>query len=313
MLPHSLMHRNSIWIALVAILSSFFVMLSPLAAQADPQKGTVIDTLTWNITELTATNFQARARAAHEYDLMLSRLRTHAGHPYVNQVYETTELPTEVLEVRIVRGTAHPASIYFNARTLYVAGFWAQNGGHRFFHTDESEAIAREVRRGADGGVPSPTPLLPWTGNYAQTPGGTERDTLTYGQDRLNTAIRTLENMGTAMNGSAQQRENLGRELVRLVQATAEAARFALIGDRIRGLIETGTSGTDASLGTGTADLENSWARIGDFVHDSIRFGNANPITLPNPRAAGTRTTFYTITGLISMLQWCMIPWKARS
>ncbi|HEY8980829.1 MAG TPA: ribosome-inactivating family protein [Streptomyces sp.] len=284
--------RIPVWVALLAVLSTFFVVLSPAVAKADPTDAR-IDAVRWDVTYLTSNDPTLRAVAAKSYSEMLNSLRHLAGHRYLDQAWETTSRGNEVLEVQIVRDGAHTSSIYLWARSLYVIGFWARNGSHRFFN-DASVNPAADIMQ-----IPQPQ-RLPWTGNYAQTPGGSDRTYLTYGPQTLNEALHAIEQMGTSLSGTPQQRNTLGRHMVRLIQTIAEAARFAEIENRIEYLIRNGLGGETSTLGNDLVELENNWGAISAFIHGWINNAYADPIFL-------RRRWFNNLTQLLPVIQWVLI------
>jgi hypothetical protein len=280
--------------AVLAIVSSLLVVINSPTANAQPTSAR-IDMVDWEVGDILSNDSQGRTRAANAYQAMLANLGRYAGGAYANngQTWMTTGRPNEVLEVRILRGGAHTASIYLWARNLYVFGFWAPNGGHRFFN-DPANNVAPGIM-----GIQNP-PRLPWDGTYGHTPGGNHRPELTFGRDRIHGAIRALENMGTALNGSNQQRTAFGEEMTRLLQIVPEALRFGEIADRITGIIRNGQQGEQVTLSPDLIELENSWARIGAFVYGWINNGWANQLQLRG-------RFFHTMPQLLAALHFVMI------
>ncbi|MGW4464036.1 ribosome-inactivating family protein [Micromonospora sp. NPDC004704] len=280
------------WIASLVTMAAFLVAVHPAPANADPSNPHTI--INWDVSDLDDDTNYGRQMAAQDYVNMITSLRRVAGHDLVNRVGETTDRGQRVIEIRVLRNGAHNLSIYLWARSLYVIGFWARTTpgqvGHRFFNDPAVNGAAGIL------GIPQP-PRLPWTGNYATTPGGSYREDMRYTAKHLNDAIYTLEGMPAQLNGSNPQRTHLAQEMIRLIGAVAEAARFGAIENFVYHRIR---DRGDIGLGTENRELENNWARLSDWILDIVD----NPTTAPVYLLG---RYFYTVAGLVEVLHYLMI------
>ncbi|GAA3773791.1 hypothetical protein GCM10022225_71760 [Plantactinospora mayteni] len=271
---------------------AFLMAVHPSAAKADPSRPhTTID---WDVSHLSDETNYGRQMAAQAYVNMVTNLRRVAGHEFLNRVGETTDRGQQVIEIRVLRDGAHDLSIYLWARSLYVIGFWARSGGlvgHRFFNDPAVTAAAGVL------GLQQQPPRLPWTGNYATMPGGSYRQDMRFTAEHLNEMLYTLEDMPAQLNGSNAQRNHLAQEMVRIIGAVAEAARFGAIENFVYHRIQ---DQVDVGLGNANREIENSWARVSDWILDIAYDPSTAPLLLNN-------TYFRTLAALVNTIHYVMI------
>ncbi|MFJ9632034.1 ribosome-inactivating family protein [Streptomyces sp. NPDC091280] len=292
-----LRRRLSRCVVLATILLALCAGLVPGTtgvASADPTAAKV-DYITWDITDLTAQTPGGRTSAAQSYTAVIDQLRGYAGHTYANAVGETTATGNEIIGINLNRNNLLVGRVFLWARSLYVIGFWEPHG-YRFFDDPANNAAADIM------GIAQPL-RLPWTGNYATIPGGTQRATLTYGGGQLNNAVNAVADMVNALNGTNEQRTALARHMVRLIQALSEAARFGTVRNLVTDNLRNGVGN---AMGADNVVLENNWGHISDFIHGLVNAGTAPPITLNG-------VEYFTLAGIMREIVYVMIRNQNRA
>lgn len=261
---------TSLFLALAIALG--LVQAASTSAHADPSGP--LTKFDWEIGSLV----YGGADAHDEYWAFIDRLHQTSGHDIPNHpevastLDETTLLPTRLLEARVVEDGEYWGSLYFWADNLYLAGFYqpgySANGvthpGRHYAFPDVWPTEFQQVL-----GVSSVT-RLPWNGNYANLPGGST-DARAARVITHNNIADALEAIRRAPDRLAQDSNAFGRQLVLLIQATSEAARFGRIFDNIRGNIRDYTS---HPMTAQNVALQQAWDNLSSWVYR--RLGGSN-------------------------------------
>ncbi|MEU0054898.1 ribosome-inactivating family protein [Streptomyces sp. NPDC006334] len=235
------------------------------AAQADPAQQLTI--WSWDISDL-----EDGGDAAHQsYWNMVDALHRISGHDVAGQprLDETTDAPARLIQIRLQYHEQYWGSLYFWANNLYFAGFYQPGfDGREDHHYSFNNVWPGEFNRVL--GVTS-TPL-PWGGNYNQLPHGS---TVDRSQDAI-TPYNLVNALGSLRNApryiaTPAGRDTLGRNIVRIIQATAEAARFSTVFDRIRDNIRNWHT---VAMGMDNIELQQDWDRISGWVYRALRPGD---------------------------------------
>ncbi|MET9699561.1 ribosome-inactivating family protein [Streptomyces sp. NPDC006529] len=238
---------------LYAMLLSMAVAMGLVTTLSTPASATynVID---YNVSRIT----DGGQEHAANYFRVIGAIHTLSygdttGQTGITQTQDNFE--ERLIQVRIRdTGGRDLVSLYFWPDTLYLAGFYAAQGAgpdrHFAFNDDRSAAFSRALNIG-------PVRLLGRTGNYSSLPGGNNRETI-----RL--TPQNMYHAATVLSTATGYTDDVGRQLLFMAQAFAEASRFGPILDRA---YSNFYHHTDTALGTDYAGLENQWSALSDFVN----------------------------------------------
>ncbi|WP_406193801.1 ribosome-inactivating family protein [Kitasatospora sp. NBC_01560] len=263
------------------------------AAHADPS-----DTITkfdWDIGDLEWGGDAAHSNYWYAID-QLHRISGHdiPNHPEVaSQLDETTLLPTRLIEARILTHGQYRGSLYWWADNLYFAGFYQPAyDNHPGTHYGFPDVWPTEFQQATHS---VNFQRLPWDGNYSRLPGGGsgERAGRAIGYANLTNALTSI---ATAATRIQRDPNAFAREMVTIIQATSEAARFGRIFDNIRGNIRNYTSN---AMGSENVDLQQHWDDASTFVYR--RLGGQTPTFSISGRTFQTLAAFLAYVGYMEL------------
>ncbi|WP_406460416.1 ribosome-inactivating family protein [Streptomyces sp. NBC_00111] len=225
---------------------------------------------------------------------MIANIHSVSGHDfYQTSVDETTSQTSRLIQINVWRYGQQQAALYFWANNLYLAGFYQPGEGHFAFNDtwpDSFDAVLGVNAR-----------RLPWNGNYATLPGGSNRSDDVINGPSLDDALQQLRTASTHLNTAAGT-QRLGNALVMIIQATSEAARFGRIFNTVRNNILNRTSN---QLTADAVNLEQNWGSISSWVYRVLN-NPAQP-----PLVVGGRT-FSTLQALILYVSYLEIHSGSR-
>ncbi|MFB7378788.1 ribosome-inactivating family protein [Kitasatospora purpeofusca] len=263
------------------------------AAHADPSDS--ITKFDWDIGDLEWGGEAAHSNYWYAID-QLHRISGHdiPNHPEVaSQLDETTLLPTRLVEARILTHGQYRGSLYWWADNLYFAGFYQpaydNHPGTHYGFPDVWPTEFQQVTHSVN------FQRLPWDGNYSRLPGGGtgERAGRAIGYANLTNALTSIATAATRL-----QRDSNGfaREMVTIIQATSEAARFGRIFDNVRGNIRNYTSN---AMGPENVDLQQHWDDASTFVYR--RLSGQTPTFSISGRTFQTLAAFLAYVGYMEL------------
>ncbi|RKE10539.1 ribosome inactivating protein [Catellatospora citrea] len=238
---------------------------------------------------MNRTTTYDRQIAAQRYSAMVQEVRDVSGHAVVNGVGETTT-QHHIIELQIWNGANFVATAYMWADTLFVFGFYTVNGWHQFFNDATLYQDAQQML-----GIIAT--MLPWNGNYTTMPGGTaaERQNFGYTGTTLYNALLDLSQIQNRIQNGT--RDTASRNIIRMIGAVAEAARF----QRVRNTVYNGIlNDLGGYLSNDETTYENNWDRISTWVTNLINGVPQAPLVLG-------LSTYYTVAGLIAQLYYVEI------
>ena len=295
--------RVGLVMALVATLASAVLAVTggSKVAGADPTNNRW-DRISYNIAGLTSLTIQGRSHSASQYVTLIAQLRRLSGHPFTNNVGETTEQTRRIIEIDVNNNGTPVVAVYMWADTLYVFGFWTRAAGHRWFTDPRITAGAAPIL-----GIREPR-RLPWTGNYAQMPGGDPavRAAVEYTGPRMFNDFIQLGNMRDMINGSNQARDEVGRTIVRIIGLLSEAARYQTIRNVVRNNLQYNQH---THLGNLNVELENSWIAVSRWIFYEANFENQRPFELVHTDPP--HQNFSTVPALMNRLLFVQIRFQA--
>jgi hypothetical protein len=276
-------------LALVSACSVLFGVAAPKAHAEVPesQRFTTID---WHMYAYGDPNGSSRARDSYDdYNAMVNALRNAAGHQMegVSNSPGYMDTPTRTNSNRVIRvlvwtheadGNRAHLALYFNVDNLYFLGFSARGQHYRIVpranQADRAYTnhLPEELRR-ASSPVPPTAPLfnqITGDGSYAQMSAPAEwRGAQRYDRTTLYQQVQNLTNATPDSRNST----TVNRAMAYLIGATAEAARFGWIQNRIAQTIFAGGDGLDpnspAHIGAFGTDLELNWSNMARMAHNT--------------------------------------------
>ncbi|MFG2908324.1 ribosome-inactivating family protein [Kitasatospora sp. NPDC048286] len=261
-------------------------MTSP-AARADTSEN--LTNINWDISDLNGGGASPHQR----YWDVIARLHTLSSHDWFRTDLDETQVRDvdRLIQISIHRGGIYQGALYFWPHNLYVAGFYQAGGTHWTFN-DGPAAVGRFNRvLGVNAS------LIPWSSNYNNIPGGSDRQSQQITGPRLDNALQQLSHISGLM-ASGSGRSLLADSVLMMVQATSEAARFGRIFDNIRGNIRD--HGV-AQVGVENVNLETNWAALSNWVYRVMN----NPGTPAITVGAGVfARTFYTLPQLMQYVSY---------
>ncbi|MFH9426466.1 ribosome-inactivating family protein [Streptomyces sp. NPDC017529] len=230
----------------------------------------------WNVQSLLDGNMED---AYSRYWSMIGALRTAAGHRVGNGVGATERLRAEgarAVEIRLMNGNEPYAALYVRSDNLYTMGVWSpsqQSGsvtGLVGFRDQRAEMQAILQRNGTpaavtDFGFNSTYDAL---GSYRRAEVGMNGYTIA-------DAIRAVHGYSHRM--TATQQAGFQAQLIILIQAVSEAARFQDIAITVGNNIRSYASGSATRLSTNQVNMENDWSDVSEWLHAAL---NPEPDTI---------------------------------
>ncbi|MFJ1753818.1 ribosome-inactivating family protein [Kitasatospora sp. NPDC088134] len=226
---------------------------APAADVATPVNDAVTNRITWQLFR------DNRAYAA--YVTMLGQLRAAAtqeriGNPGVPMTYPVNN--DGIIAVNISSMDGHRVTLYYTRANLYLRGFGVTGSNQVFQFSDYN--LTGQINA-------TQITTLAFDGNYTgdHSLGSTsqvDRSTLRYSTDFLSADIETL----ATYNPSAGNNAAAATSLIRLIGATAEAARQIPLANTVSAGLRSGGA---ATLTTNEVTLENRWSRVSNWANET--------------------------------------------
>ncbi|MEU4198618.1 ribosome-inactivating family protein [Streptomyces sp. NPDC039022] len=272
-------------LALLATCTLMTVGSTPAQAETS-RRYTVID---WHMEGFddTSSGGNAGADRANRYRQMVAQLRAASGHEMTGADSPALlDTPTRtntnrVIEVRVWTNEYGGPSechvkLYFSVDNLYLLGFTAR--GHHYQFRDTTLPLAHEIQNFERSAVPPLFTDLGYRGNYDSLDPDANRRHLAY------RAIDMQHRMTDLSYITDATRSTYRGTLAYLIGATAEAARFGWIENRIAAAIDLGFDPSDpnhpAHLGNFGVGLQTQWSALSRVAHQTVHGGNAAPVTI---------------------------------
>lgn len=265
------------------------VGLTAPAAHADTGNTQRVQII-WNVHSLMTGD---AVTAQQDYATMIDSLRSAAGHNVLWDRLGDTETRTDndhhVVEIRVMDNNDSVAGLYLRSDNLYLMGFWtgSPNSGSvtgLLGFSDQFQELQFILQR---NGTPAAVQNIGYSSSYNAL-GSDRRTRVSMDMTRIALALNMVRRANTTnvpYNTTAFR-----DQLLILIQATAEAARFQDIRDRVWANIGLGRDSTvpNPHLDNDMIGLENNWGRISTWVHQQV---NGTDTTTPSPSTArGSRT-----------------------
>ncbi|MBO1417485.1 ribosome-inactivating family protein [Streptomyces sp. FH025] len=247
-------------LSLVASLSFAQVKAAPPAEAATSSYWSIIQ---WDITGLGNGN---NLNAERNYRAMVNQIRTLSGSTIGTNLMRTTQETERYIEIRVVdfNDTAnnHRVSLYLRLDNLYLDGFTIV--GHNYMFSDAPAYLTTRF----GNYYPNSNALfqrMPYSSQYGSLANADTRGRQEFDGPHFGDVIRTLQ--GFNQNNWYGARTALAA----IIGATAEAARFGWIENRIANSIGSGgefdgTATYDYIGGFGT-DLQTNWDDLSEIVY----------------------------------------------
>ncbi|KOT62925.1 MULTISPECIES: ribosome-inactivating family protein [Streptomyces] len=225
--------------------------------------------IVWNVHSLLRGE---RQDAYSRYWNMIGALRTAAGHRVGNGVGATERLRStgaRAIEIRLVDNNESYASLYVRSDNLYTMGVWtpSRNSGSVTglvgFRDQRLEMQAILQRNG----TPAPVTDFGFDSTY---------DALgSYTRASVGMNLYTIADAARAVHGynpemTPTQQGGFRAQLIILIQAVSEAARFQDLAITIGENIRTGESGPATRLSTDQVNMENDWSAVSRWLRDAL-------------------------------------------
>ncbi|GCD33964.1 hypothetical protein OEIGOIKO_01688 [Streptomyces chrestomyceticus JCM 4735] len=276
---------------LTLLATCILVTAGTAPAQAETsQRYTVID---WHMEgyDDTGSGGNAGADRANRYRQMVARLRAASGHEMTgadSPAMMDTPVRRDtnrVIEVRVWTNEYDGPSechvkLYFSVDDMYLLGFTVR--GQHWQFSDTTLPLAHEVQQHY-GMTNAPIfTSLRYRGNYPTLDPDNERRNFGYESDTLRRRMLDLSYLTEARR--LAHRGNLAY----IIGATAEAARFGWIENRIAAAIELRYDPSDpnhpAHLGNFGVGLQTQWSALSRVAHQTVHGGNAAPVIVDGRR-----------------------------
>ncbi len=226
-------------------------------------------TIEWDITGMK--NKVASPGAASTYRAMIARLRDISSHQILNEVRDSMEQGTgRYIEVRVrdrSEANQHRLSLYFRADNLYLDGFTVVGQNYRFNNAPAELVTGFTQHYNNQGNMLFRT--LPYSNHYRDLASDTARGDARYAATNVHGYLNVMAELTPGNWHEARP------EIAYIIGATAEAARFGWIENRIGRSIGAGSDndgqGYYANIGGFGVDLENNWSRLSHIVHQGMR------------------------------------------
>ncbi|URN17059.1 MULTISPECIES: ribosome-inactivating family protein [Streptomyces] len=276
---------GSLFLALLAVCGLVTAGSAPAHAETS-QRYTVID---WHMEGFDDTGYGGSEGAdrANRYRQMVARLRAASGHEMAGAntpAMLDTPVRTDtnrVIEVRVWTNEYGGPSechvkLYFSVDNLYLLGFTAR-GTHWQF-ADTTLPLAREIQNFYGMANPPLFTSLGYRGDYNSLDSNGVRGNFGYQAQTMQHSMLDLSYIIPA------RRDSYRGTLAYFIGATAEAARFGWIENRIAAAIDLGYDPSDpnrpAHLGNFGASLQTQWSALSRVAHQTVNGGDAAPVTV---------------------------------
>ncbi|MEF3117636.1 ribosome-inactivating family protein [Streptomyces chrestomyceticus] len=238
--------------------------------------------LEWNLRGLhDPDEGQNRERQYREF---IRQLRAASGSRMAgvsgNDMFDTPARTrtNRVVQVSVVTdhsGEGIHLILYFSLDDMYLRGFTV--GGQNYQFTDSSYdfPLADEIQR-ANGGA---TPLFHaiYSGSYRTLDPHDTRGGLSYAPENM---ARFMDDLRYRF--AYGTRNTYQRHLAYIIGATAEAARFGWIENRIAAVLNRGrdysADGAPSTLGNFGMELQTHWSDLSRVAHQTSGGGTSNPV-----------------------------------
>ncbi|KOT91065.1 hypothetical protein ADK86_24150 [Streptomyces sp. NRRL F-5755] len=254
-------------LALVAVCGLLYGNAAQPAHAESSQRWTII---TWHAENLTAGEDEpARRRLGNEYRQMVAQLREAAGHPMDGSGNSSTLLDTprqrtnRIIEVQVWTETGMHLALYFSRDNLYLLGYTNRGRHWRFSDTDHTLEAEYHNRYPDDHNWLFQS--LGYDGNYNTIDPHGDRGRLPY--DRITMDVH-LSNIA---NTRDRRTDEVRLPLAYIIGATAEAARFGWMQERVAAVLDHGSDPTDPThpmhIGAFGLGLQNAWSDLSRLAH----------------------------------------------
>ncbi|MFH8404777.1 ribosome-inactivating family protein [Streptomyces sp. NPDC018019] len=260
-------------------------------AQADPSRYWTI--LGWEVEDM---KYGASPRVASRYRDMIGQLRRISGHDIGNGLMRTTSNTQRYIELRVIdrRETPdHRLSLYLRADNLYLDGYTAE--GRNYMFSDAPAYLTTRFRNQ----YPTGNALfqrLPYSSQYGSLANDTVRGAQSFNGPSLRQVITDMSR--TTPNNWW----NVRTQTAAVIGATAEAARFGWIENRIGNSLGLGGDQDGPNwythLGAFGTGLQNAWAAMSRLVYrDQNGTGNVTPVVINGRTYSTIQQIVYGTTG----------------
>ncbi|RSS79939.1 ribosome-inactivating family protein [Streptomyces sp. WAC06614] len=279
--PTSTVRRTGRQVAvlLLALVSACSVLFGAAAPQAHAETNRQWTDIDWHLNGYTAWRQSPEARENYnDYNAMVNALRNAAAHQMegVSNSPGYMDTPTRTNTHRVVRvlvwtdepeGSRAHLALYFNLDNLYLMGFSANRVHYRFNETwTEHLPAAYRAREPSDPHPEFHTLLSDGSYGSLSAP-DSWRANQRYTSLTIEQRARTLINASLGQRNTSEVRQALAY----LIGATAEAARFGWIQNRIAQTIfydgDIAEPGSPAHIGPFGTDLETNWGALSRMAH----------------------------------------------
>ncbi|OKI00841.1 hypothetical protein A6A06_18185 [Streptomyces sp. CB02923] len=203
---------------------------------------------------------------------MIGDLRTAAGHNVGNGVGATERLRADgarAVEIRLVNDNESYASLYVQSDNLYMMGVWTPSphsgsvSGLVGFRDQRAEMQAILQRNG----TPAPVTDFGFNSNYDSL-GSNRRAEVGMNGFTIADAARALHGYNPHMTHT--QQAGFQAQLIILIQAVSEAARFQDIAITVGNNIRNYASGQGTRLSLNQVNMENNWGNISGWLSAAL-------------------------------------------
>lgn len=302
--PTSTMRRSGRQLAvlLLALVSACSVLFGAAAPKANAETSQRFTTIDWHMYHGLSDGSSYAARDFDSYNAMVNALRNAAGHQMagVSNSPGYMDTPTRTNSNRVIRvlvwtheadGNRAHLALYFNVDNLYFLGFSARGQHYRIVPRPNqadrayTNHLPEEIRH-AYGLATAPLfNQITGDGSYQQMSAPADwRANQTYNAQMVYARLQTLTNLRVEDRNTV----GLNQSMAYIIGATAEAARFGWIQNRVAQSIFRGgdPAYTDrpSHLGNFGTDLETSWSDLSRMAHRTAAHRTDRGVTIDGRR-----------------------------
>ncbi|MFF3276594.1 ribosome-inactivating family protein [Streptomyces chrestomyceticus] len=267
-------------LTLVAVCGLLYGNAAQPAHAESSQRWTII---TWHAEALSVDdNYPTRRFIGDHYRQMASQLRAAAGHSMDGSGNSSSLLDTprertnRIIEVQVWTHDGMHLALYFSRDNLYLLGYTNRGAHWRFSDTDNTLAAEYHNRYPDDQNWLFQS--LGYNGNYNTLDREGHRANANY--DRITMDVH-LDEVSHTRQGRTN---NVRYSLAYVIGATAEAARFGWIQERIATVLDHGSDPTDPNhpmhLGAFGIGLQNSWSDLSRLAHEDLGDFPTRPVRI---------------------------------